>query len=114
MGLAKSRDGGRDILAYTHSRPGAAPQRWLAQCKYSAVKKTLGRNSVQLAELIDEYSPAGVIIATNLIVDAGLHDKTESIAQNRRVKIEVWDVLEIERRLNRYPDLYKYYFAKKV
>lgn len=113
MGLAKSRDGGRDILAYTPARPGATPQKWLIQCKHSLTKKTLGRNSIQLAELIDEYLPAGVIIATNLIGDAGLHDKAESIAQNRGVEIEVWDALELERQLNRNPDLYKRYFEGK-
>lgn len=114
MGLAKSRDGGRDILAYTPTRPGATPQKWLIQCKHSLVKKTLGRNSIQLAELIGEYSPAGVIIATNLIVDAGLHDKAESIAQNLGAEIEIWDSLELERRLNQNPDLYKLYFERNA
>jgi hypothetical protein len=114
MGLAKSRDGGRDILAYTPARPGATPQKWLIQCKHSLAKKTLGRNSIQLAELISEYSPAGVIIATNLIVDAELHDKAESIAQNLGAEIEMWDALELERRLNRNTDLYKLYFEGKA
>lgn len=113
MGLAKSRDGGRDIIAYTPSRLGTEAKKWLIQCKHSLTKKTLGRNAIQLAELIDEYSPEGIIVATDLIVDAGLHDKIERIEQNRGIKIEVWDALEIERLLNKNHDLYNYHFNKE-
>jgi len=114
MGLAKSRDGGRDIVTYTHNRPRTTPQKWLIQCKHSLAKKSLGRNTVHLAELIDEYSPEGVIIATNLIVDSGLHDKAERIAKNRNVEIEIWDGLQIERLVNQHLDLFKRYFKNKT
>jgi len=110
MGLAKSRDGGRDIIAYTHSRHGTLPEKWLIQCKHSLSKKSLGRNAVQLAELIDEYAPVGVILATNLLVDAGMHDKAERVSQNRGIEIEIWDGLELERRVNQNPDIYQRYF----
>lgn len=114
MGHSKSRDGGRDIIAYTATRLGSSPKEWLIQCKYSSTKKSLGRNSIQLSELIDEYMPAGIIVATNLIVDAGLHDKSKSISENRSIEVEVWDGLEIERRVNQNPDLYKLYFVSRA
>lgn len=112
MGLAKSRDGGRDIIACTYSRPGSNPQRWLIQCKYSLAKKSLGGNAIQLGDLIDEYTPDGIIIATNLIINSSLHDKADKIAKSRNVEIELWDALEIERLLNINVDLYDYYFCQ--
>jgi hypothetical protein len=110
MGLARSRDGGRDIVAYTHNRPGLPPEKWIVQCKLSLSKKSLGRNDVNLPDLVDEYVPSGVIIATNLIVDAGMYDKADRIAKSRGVEIEMWDGLEIERLVNRSLDLFQRYF----
>jgi hypothetical protein len=111
MGLSKSRDGGRDILTKIMSHSGEMEnnQLWIIQCKLSNLKKSLGRNDVLLSELIDEYNPAGVIIATNMIIDAGTYDKLEKIKQNRKINIEYWDGLRIERLLNRNPDLFKVY-----
>ena len=110
MGLAKSRDGGRDIVAHTPSRTGSSSESWLVQCKCYQSKKSLGRNDISLAELIAEYDPTGIIIATNLVVDAGTYDKFERISKNQSVDIEVWSGLEIERMVNQHPDLYKKYF----
>ena len=110
MGLSKSRDGGRDIVTTFKTYSGHNKNRfWVIQCKFSKSKKSLGRNDVKLSDLIDEYSPAGVIIATNMFIDAGAYDKFDKISKNRGTDIKYWDGLGIERLLNRNPDLIRSY-----
>jgi hypothetical protein len=111
MGLSKSRDGGRDIVTMiaSHSGQNKKNRLWIIQCKYSKKRKSLGRNDVRLSDLIDEYSPEGIIIATNMVIDAGTYDKNEKIKKNRCVDIEYWDLFWIERLLNKNPDLFRVY-----
>jgi hypothetical protein len=115
MGLSKSRDGGRDIVTFEKSYSGQNGRRlWIIQCKHSKKNKSLGKNNIILSELIDEYRPYGVIIATNMIIDAGAYDKFDKIAKNRRIKIEYWHGLWIERLLNKNPDLFKVYHLADI
>jgi len=110
MGKSKSRDGGRDIKTFEKSRTGKNKKGlWIIQCKYSKLNKSLGRNDIILSELVDEYKPYGVIIATNMVIDAGAYDKFDKIAENRSIDINYWDRLWIERLLNRNPDLIRSY-----
>jgi hypothetical protein len=110
MGKSKSRDGGRDVLTFEKSHSGQNERRlWIIQCKYSKFNKSLGRNDIILSELIDEYKPYGVIIATNMIIDAGAYDKFDKIAINRNTEVKYWNGLWIERLLNRNPDLIRNY-----
>lgn len=115
MGTSRSRDGGRDIVTKAASRSGQSSinNMWIVQCKFSKSRKSLGRDDVRLADLIDEYAPAGVIIATNMVIDAGTYDKYEKIKSNRNVEIESWDGLYIERLLNKNPDLFRAYWNSK-
>jgi hypothetical protein len=115
MGTSRSRDGGRDIVTKAASRSGQSSSNnlWIVQCKFSKSRKSLGRDDVRLADLIDEYAPAGVIIATNMVIDAGTYDKYEKIKANRKVEIESWDGLFIERLLNKNPDLFRSYWNSK-
>jgi hypothetical protein len=115
MGTSRSRDGGRDIVTKSASRSGqrSSNNLWIVQCKFSKSRKSLGRDDVRLGDLIDEYAPAGVIIATNMVIDAGTYDKYEKIKANRKVEIESWDGLFIERLLNKNPDLFRYYLNNK-
>lgn len=111
MGHSRSRDGGRDIITETVRRAGdRGPSVWIMQCKFSLQKKSLGRNDVSPSELIDEYSPSGIIVATNTLVDSGTYDKYERISKNRGIAIDVWDGLRIERELNKNPDVFKRFF----
>ncbi|MBI1912133.1 MAG: hypothetical protein HYS21_09035 [Deltaproteobacteria bacterium] len=113
MGNSRSRDGGRDIVTETVSRAGQFSKehgKWIIQCKFSMSKKSLGRNEVNVSEIIDEYSPDGIIIATNIPIDAGTYDKYERIQENRKVSIECWDGLYIERFLNQNLDIWNTYF----
>ncbi|MDR2543446.1 MAG: restriction endonuclease, partial [Treponema sp.] len=110
MGLSKSRDGGRDIIAFEKSHSGQKKKRlWIIQCKFSKLNKSLGRDDIRLSELIDEYLPYGIIIATNMIIDAGAYDKFDRIARNRKININYFNGLWIERLLNRNPDLLRCY-----
>ena len=112
MGLTCSADGGRDIVIDVKATgPQVRGEQWIIQCKFSRTKKTLGRNDVSVSELLDEYAPAGIIIATNLTIDAGTHDKFSRIQSNRNKDVEGWDGLRLERLLNQNPDLYKRYFG---
>jgi hypothetical protein len=114
MGVSRSRDGGRDIITKSIIRAGQlSPERqsWIIQCKFSVRRKSLGRDDVRISDLIDEFNPSGIIIATNMLIDAGTYDKYERIQQNRGVTIECWDGLYMERCLNRNPDLFEMYMA---
>jgi hypothetical protein len=111
MGHARSRDGGRDIVTEVVRRTGDKGSAvWIVQCKFSLQKKSLGRNEILLSELIDEYLPSGIIIATNTLVDSGTYDKYERISKNRKIIVDVWDGLRIERELNKNPDLFTKFF----
>ena len=110
MGLSKSRDGGRDIVTYTKTYSGQEKKKlWIVQCKFSKSNKSLGRDDIKLSDLIDEYLPYGVIIATNMIIDAGAYDKFDKIGENRKICISYWNGLWVERLLNRNPDLIRGY-----
>jgi len=107
MGHSRSRDGGRDILTKNIRRAGDNRQStWIIQCKFSLKGRSLGRNQIMLSEIIDEHNPHGIIIATNMLVDSGTYDKYDKIGKNRKVKIEIWDGLKLEREINKNPDLY--------
>lgn len=116
MGCGRSRDGGRDVMAWLRKRAGGLDdgKPWIVQCKYSASKKSLGRHDQWISELIDEYAPAGIIIATNMLIDAGTYDKVDRIGKNRAVPIECWDGLSLEWRLNRNPDIYCRYWNQSL
>ena len=115
MGKTRSRDGGRDIVTESASHAGQkhrSSNKWIIQCKFSKKLKTLGRNAIQLSQLIDEYLPEGVIIATNTLIDAGAYDSYEKIGQNRKVKIEFWDGLQLPRKISTNPDIHAQYWSE--
>ena len=110
MRLSKSRDGGRDIVTCTKKYSGQDKKKlWIVQCKFSKSNKSFGRDEIMLSDLIDEYLPYGIIIATNMIIDAGAYDKFDKIAKNRKISISYWNGLWIERLLNKNPDLMRSY-----
>ncbi len=115
MGKARSRDGGRDVIAEMASHAGQeqrAGRQWIFQCKFSKKDRSLGRNDVQLPQLIDEYQPTGVTIVTNVLIDSGAYDSYERIAKNRKVQIEFWDGLKIDERVYLNPDLHNKYWGQ--
>lgn len=115
MGKARARDGGRDIITRPYKRIGSwqKDSTWIVQCKFSTKKNSLGRNSIILSDLIDEYKPDGIIIATNTLIDSGAYDKFAKICENRDVVLETWSDLDIRRRLFSASDLMNKYFSSK-
>lgn len=112
MGKSKSRDGGRDIEIFTRQRIGVPALKWVVQCKFSKGSSSLSGSKVVVSDVIDEHNAGGFCVMTNTLIDSTLHDKLESIARNRNVEVDEWDVLRIERTLARprYRNVKKRYF----
>ena len=113
MGKSRSRDGGRDIEVYTRSRFNQPKSKWIVQCKLLQRSSTLAGSKVQVSDVIDQYGAEGFWIMTNGVIDATLHDKLDGIARNRKIGIEKWDYLKIERILAKpkYQNIRKRYFG---
>lgn len=113
MGKSRSRDGGRDIEVYTQSRFNQPKSKWIVQCKLLQRSATLAGSKVQVSDVIDQYGAEGFWIMTNGVIDATLHDKLDGIARNRKIGIEKWDYLKIERILAKpkYQNIRKRYFG---
>ena len=110
---SRSRDGGRDIEVYTRSRFNQPKSKWIVQCKLLQRSATLAGSKVQVSDVIDQYGAEGFWIMTNGVIDATLHDKLDGIARNRKIGIEKWDYLKIERILAKpkYQNIRKRYFG---
>jgi hypothetical protein len=112
MGKARSRDGGRDLIAFTKMRPGHPSKKWIVQCKFVGGGRSLSGSMVQVSDVIDQYEARGFAVMTNAFIDATLYDKLESICNRRRIEHETWSGLEIERFLQKCNDLLRIYFKK--
>jgi hypothetical protein len=113
MGKSRSRDGGRDIEVYTHSRLNKPKAKWIVQCKLLKKSTSLGGTKVQVSDVIDQFGAKGFWIMTNAVIDPTLHDKLDGIARTRSIDIEKWDCLKIERILAqpKYKNIRKRYFG---
>ncbi|MBD2161151.1 hypothetical protein H6F46_10650 [Limnothrix sp. FACHB-1083] len=113
MGKSRSRDGGRDIEIYTYSRLNRPRRKWIIQCKLLKRGATLAGSKVQVSDVIDQYGAGGFCIMTNGVIDATLHDKLDGISRNKKIEIEKWDYLKIERLLAtpKYRNIKKRYFG---
>jgi len=117
LGSALSRDGGRDIEAWTQTRPGAPAKKWIYQCKFSATAgRSLAGSKVAISDVVDQYSADGFGVMTNLVIDATLYDKLDGIAKTRSqagraLLVDTWSVYELERFLYPKRDLLARYFG---
>jgi hypothetical protein len=113
MGKSRSRDGGRDIEIYTRSRWDKPRVKWIIQCKLLSRGATLSGAKVQVSDVIDQYGAEGFCIMTTGVIDATLHDKLDGIERNRKIGVEKWDYLKIERVLAKpkYQNIRKRYFG---
>lgn len=115
MGKSRSRDGGRDIEVQTIERLGTKTEKWIVQCKFMKNNQTLsGSKLTGISDLIEQYSVDGLCIMTSGLIDSTLYDKLAIITKNRKVKLETWSRLELERFIARYPVIYNKYFVHKV
>jgi len=110
MGNSRSRDGGRDLLAKTISRPGSPPESWIIQCKHLRSRKSLSGSLVQISDVVDQYECHGFGVMTNAVIDATLFDKLDAIATKRKIGKQTWSGMELERFLQAHIDLIDKYF----
>jgi predicted translin family RNA/ssDNA-binding protein len=111
MGKAKSRDGGRDIVVFTNSRPGKPAQKFIFQCKYQQPGSSLSGSRVQdISDTITQYGASGYGIMTNVVIDSTLYDKMDGIRKTLSVEIEDYSVYQLERILAYYPQIKQRHF----
>lgn len=113
MGKSRSRDGGRDIEIHTRRRIDKPKEKWIIQCKLLSRGASLSGTKVQVSDVIDQYGAKGFCIMTTGVIDATLHDKLDGIERNRKIDVEKWDYLRIERVLAKpkYQNIRKRYFG---
>lgn len=111
MGKSKSRDGGRDIVVLTHSRPGKPSQKFIFQCKYKQPNSSLrASNVLDISDTITQYGASGYGIMTNVVIDATLYDKMDGISRNLSVDMDDYSVYQLERILACYPQIKERHF----
>jgi hypothetical protein len=110
MGNARSRDGGRDIMAMTRARPGSDPRKWIIQCKLVTSKRSLSSGAISVSDTIDQYAAAGYMVFTNAVIDSTVYDRLEAIGKNRQIEVDAWSGMELERFLQGHRDLLARYF----
>jgi len=112
MGKTRSRDGGRDIVVHTHSRPGKTAKKYIFQCKYQQSGTSLPGSKVQdISDTIIQYGAAGYGIMTNVVIDSTLYDKLDGISKTLTVQVEDYSVYKLERILACYPQIKRRHFS---
>jgi hypothetical protein len=109
-GKTHSRDGGRDIEAWTLQRVGHPPEKWIFQCKFTNTGNAVGASKVMVADIVDQYGAAGFGVLTNGLIDSTLYDKLDAIAARRKLTTDTWDGRRLQRFLAARPDLMQHYF----
>lgn len=111
MGKSRSRDGGRDIIAYTHERVGYAAEKFIFQCKLIKNGSSLTASKVlDISDIIEQNDGDGYGIFTSGPIDATLFDKVEAIAKRKNIKTILNSKYELERDLAQLPQLKERYF----
>ena len=111
MGKSRSRDGGRDIVVFTHSRPGVQSKKYIFQCKYLKPESSLTASKViDISDTVSQYGATGYGIMSNVVLDATLFDKLDRLNENLKIEIEDYSVYKLERILACYPQLKKRHF----
>jgi len=100
MGKSRSRDGGRDIVVYTHERIRYKPEKFIFQCKLLKPNRSLTATKVlDISDIIEQYEADGYGIFTSGIIDSTLFDKIDKIANRRNLKTILSSKYELERDL---------------
>ncbi|MDM3844113.1 MAG: pentapeptide repeat-containing protein [Aphanizomenon gracile PMC638.10] len=111
IGKSRSRDGGRDIVFYKRTDINKKPIKWIAQCKLKSDKGSLGSSQVpHIRDMLDQYNAEGFCILTSGIIDATLHDRLDTLKEDKGFEVERWSYLEIERFLAEHPEIKARYF----
>lgn len=114
IGKSRSRDGGRDIVAWTipNRHPVQPAVKYIFQCKHIGPEASLTPRHLQaIGDTIEQYAAGGYGIMCSGYVDATLHDRLDAIASNRGLSpSRKIDRFHLERFLARRPHLVERYF----
>lgn len=109
VGKTRSRDGGRDFLAYTIERPGIPSMKYIIQCKYKKDCGSLSRSKMgDIGTTIGQYCADGYIIMTNGFMDATLIDSLEGFSHNLKFQTDMeiqYTKLQLEHLLDQHQDI---------
>lgn len=115
IGKSRSRDGGRDIVAWTSPTPPMfrPPVKYIFQCKHIKPDASLTpKHFRSVADVIEQYGAAGYGVMCSGYIDATLHDKIDAITGRRGVDARKVDRFQLERFLARRPHLVEHYFLR--
>lgn len=113
IGKSRSRDGGRDIVAWTNPAPPMfrAPVKYIFQCKHIGAGASLTpKHFRSVSDVIEQYGAGGYGVMCSGYIDATLHDRVDAIAARRGIDVRKVDRLQLERFLTRRPHLLERYF----
>ncbi|EGF95691.1 MULTISPECIES: restriction endonuclease [Brevundimonas] len=112
MGKSRSRDGGRDIVAFERRSSAREQFKWIFQCKLVSDGRSLGGTRLtDIGDMLDQYEANGFGVMTSALIDATLYDKIDALCSRRSILRRDYSVLELERELHARPDLRARYFA---
>lgn len=117
IGKSRSRDGGRDIVAWTNRaaptfRP---PVKYIFQCKHIGANASLTpKHFHSVSDVIEQYGARGYGVMCSGYIDATLHDKVDAIAMRRNVDVLKVDRFQLERFLSLRPNHLRRYFPDRL
>ena len=117
IGKSRSRDGGRDIVAWTNPAPPMLrpPVKYIFQCKHIKADASLTpRHFQSVSDVIEQYGAGGYGIMCSGYIDATLHDRVDAIAAGRSIDVRKVDRFQLERFLYRRPHLVERYFRDRL
>ncbi len=113
IGKSRSRDGGRDIVAWTNRVPPfyRSPVKWVFQCKHIRAEDSLTPKHIKsIGDVIEQYDAGGYGVMTCGYIDATLHDRVDSICGKRGVEVRKVDRFQLQAFVSARPQiLYKYF-----
>lgn len=113
IGKSRSRDGGRDIVAWTSPVPPMfhPPVKYIFQCKYIQSHASLTTKHFRsVSDVIEQYGASGYGVMCSGYIDATLHDRIDAISERRGVGSWKIDRFQLERFLFRRPHIVERYF----
>lgn len=116
IGKSRSRDGGRDIVAWTNRTPPfyRAPVKWVFQCKHIRADDSLTPKHIKsIGDVIEQYDVGGYGVMTCGYVDATLHDRVDLICGKRGVEVRKVDRFLLQAFVAARPHLVDKYFRAR-
>lgn len=114
IGKSRSRDGGRDIVAWTNRAPPfyREPIKWIFQCKHIRADDSLTPKHIKsIGDVIDQYGAGGYGVMTCGYIDATLHDRVDAICAGRGVEARKFDRLSLQAFVSARPHLVEKFFS---